>query len=100
MDLHTYAKFARYANSWNLHLVEAKCKFQFAYTQIFTIKEIVAITQNDLLRWRSQQRIETFLSWTSYVAKDVWVFHTIIRLLYRERKEVLTDYSYVWSFSP
>ena len=64
------------------------------------VKEIVAMTQNDLLPWCSQQRIETFLSWTSCIAKNVWVFHTIICSLYGEWKEVLTGYSNVWFFSP
>ena len=37
-------------------------------------------------------------TWTSCIAKDVWVF--LICSFYGGRKEVLTDYSNVWSFSP
>ena len=50
MDLHTYAKFAPYANSWNLHLAETKCKFQFAYTQILHICKSDHVKGNQNLR--------------------------------------------------
>ena len=52
----------------------------------------------NLLRWRSR-RLETFLSWTCCIAKNVRLFHNIF-CLFDGEDEVLTECSDVWSSSP